>query len=170
MNIFPFAMTPFRPSVQYMLLRTGPWLLLYFASIPAVFLIHPLLIIVNLLILMAFFYHFFLLCSELYVVTPDMLMVSTGLLNKTVSWFEPLQIKEFKMHQNRLMRYFHISHITVISEDEINMKFTLKGIDIKTLTEALQLTIDLLKVRQEYVRLLVKMVELADALKENNGK
>ncbi|RAV59510.1 hypothetical protein DIU36_06695 [Mucilaginibacter rubeus] len=129
-----------------------------------------MLIIANLLILMVFFYRFFLLCSELYIVSPDMLMVSTGLANKTVKWLDPLQVKEFKVQQTRLMRYFKVSHVTVISEDDINMSFTLKGIDLNTLTEALRLTVDLLKVRQEHVKLLTKLIELADSINAHHGK
>jgi hypothetical protein len=54
-------------------------------------------------------------------------MVSIRLLSKTVSWFEPLQIKEFKVHQNKLMRYLHI---TIIRNEGVSMKFARKGIKI----------------------------------------
>jgi hypothetical protein len=170
MNLFPYTMAPFRPSVKYMLLCTWPWLFLYVASIPCMFLINPLFIIVTVLMLLAFFYHFALLAAELYIITPDMFMVSVGLINKTVSWFEPLKVRKIKIHQTRLMRYFNVSCLRISSNDELDISFTFKGVDVNTFIDSLRLNIDILEARCAYTDLLSKMVALADVLTKEHVK
>lgn len=163
MKILPFGIAPLRPSIRFMLIRTCPWLLLFFGFIAGTVLVHPLLIIASWLVLLGFLYHVFLLCAELYVISPEMFMVSTGILNKTVTWLEPLQIKAFNVHQSKLMQYLNIAHVTVVSDDDINIKFTLKGVDNKAMKEALGFTMELIKTRHEYLKRLIDMAEKATA-------
>jgi len=170
MNLLPFALATLRPSVSYILLRTAPWSTAYYFSVPLIFFIHPMLIVINLLILMAFFYRFFVLCSELYMVSPDMLMVSTGLVNKTVQWIDPLTVKEFNVHQTKLMRFLNVSHVTITADDDSSTRITLKGIKLQNFTDALWQTIEILKLRQEQFKLIGKLTDLAGSLNESHGK
>jgi len=170
MNRLPFAIAPLRPSVSYMIFATSPWLALYCIFLPCVFFVHILFLLPSLFVLLAFLYHFFWLCADLYVITPEMYMVSTGLMKKTVTWLNPQEISDFKITQNRVMRYFGISHLTLISNDEIHVQFTMRGIDNMLMKEALQLTIDHLKAKQEYYKLLVDLGELLKKWKEQYGK
>jgi hypothetical protein len=152
-----------------MLLRTAPWLLVYTLSVPIIFLISPFLIVANLLALMILSYQFYLLCSELYVICHDMVLVSTGLVNKTVTWLEPLNIKEFELHQTGLMRRLNLFHVTITSAEDLDVKFTLRGIEICPLIEALRRVIEILEVRQEYSKLLTKTEELLKLLEDKYG-
>lgn len=151
MEILPFGIAPLRPSPKFMLIRTSPWLVLFFSFSAGAFLLHPLLILASWLLMFAFLYHVFLLCAELYVITPEMFMVSTGILHKKVTWLEPLQIKNFDVTQTRLMQYLNIAHVTIISTDEINVRFIFKGVDNKAMKEALGFTLELVKARQQFV-------------------
>ncbi len=98
-----------------------------------------------------------------------MIMVSTGLANKKVKWFEPLKIKKIKLHQNRLMKLFNITNIRITSDMETNMLLTFKGADVNTFIEVLRLNIDLLEARNAYTELLIKVVELTKAFTKENG-
>jgi hypothetical protein len=86
MNALPFGISPMR---RFMLICTAPWLVLSLSCSVGALLLYPLLIVASWLALLAFFYHVFRLCAELYVITPEMFLISKGLLNKTVTWLNP---------------------------------------------------------------------------------
>jgi hypothetical protein len=95
-----------------------------------------------------------------------MILVSTGLVNKKVTWLVPLNIKEFELHQTGLMRRLNIFHMTITSAQDLNVKFTLRGIEIGPLIEALRRVIEILELRQDYSKLLTKTEELLKLLED----
>jgi uncharacterized membrane protein YdbT with pleckstrin-like domain len=150
MKALPFGLSPLRPSMRYMLICTAHWLVLSLSCSVGALLLYPLLIIASWLALLAFFYHVFWLCAELYVITPEMFMVSKGLLNKTVTWLSPPMIRDFEVKQSKLMRFLGILHVTVISTDDLRVQLTFNGVDVSAVKSAVTQLQDLLKSRREF--------------------
>lgn len=164
MKPIPYGIAPMRPSARYALIRTSPWLFLFFAFAYGALVIHPLLIIASWFMMLTFCYHIFLLSSELYVITPDMFMISKGLVYQTVTWLELQHIKDYDIHYSKFMGYLGIVHITITSTEDLKIRLTLKGVGTGAIRNAFKIVIDVLEMRKEYYQ---SLIDLAEKLKPN---
>ncbi|PAW95460.1 hypothetical protein CKK33_18920 [Mucilaginibacter sp. MD40] len=109
--------------------------------------------------MLAFFYHLFLLCAESYVMSPDLFIVNKGLLQKSVTCLPHLQLKDYRVHQSRLMNYLDIVTISFVTKDDQQLMIKLKGIDRTALQSAYRNIIDQLESRQAGCKYLLDLFE-----------
>ncbi|WPU99117.1 hypothetical protein SNE26_24190 [Mucilaginibacter sp. cycad4] len=97
--------------------------------------------------------------SEVYILTPDMFLVSKGLLYQTVTWLGHHQIKDYQIHDSKWMAYLGIVDLTIISTEDLQIRCRVKGVGNNAMRNAFNTIIDLLEMRKEYFQSLIDLAE-----------
>ena len=82
-------------------------------------------------------WHVLRFCAELYIITPEKIIITCGIFDRHVVWLEPWLIRGFESSQTPLMRSLGVTNFTLISDNQTNVRLHFKAVDMTEIRNAL---------------------------------
>lgn len=127
----------FQHSIKYIYLQLAPYTVLTIASSYMAYSMNILWLLVYLTLSAVLIWRLITLTSVQYFFTPDMLVVSKGVIFKTVECRAIWQLKGTDIRFNRPLRWLHISHIHCGLEGPPADRIRIIGVDNQSMLKIL---------------------------------
>lgn len=133
-----------KPAVLFAFLKTFPILLLAVLFLLLAWWLSPSFIFFSLAVMAVGFYRFHYIRNSRYVITPEVIRISRGILFKRTDQVELFRVKDYIVTRPFLLQLFRLMDVTLKSTDPENPVIWLRGIPesdiIDTLRERVQKT------------------------------
>ena len=128
----------FQHSIKYIYLQLAPYTLLTISSGYMAFQMNPLWLLAYLTLSAILLWRLITLTSVQYYFTHDMLIISKGIIFKTVECRAIWQLKGTDIRYNTPLRWLHLSHIHCGLEGPPADRIRIIGVDNQTMLQVLQ--------------------------------
>jgi uncharacterized membrane protein YdbT with pleckstrin-like domain len=132
--------TPFvqlSPTISYCILANFGLLFVFIAFIVGAFWIN-LLCLPAIILLGIAFYRFWTIRNIIYILTPEILKIRTGIFSYTLITVELYRVKDYTITQSFIMRILNIMTLTLMTTDKQDVSISLTGIPQSTLGDTMR--------------------------------
>lgn len=127
-----------RPAALYAFLRVLPLLLLAMLFLVVAWWLFPLFIWPSLITITVAGYRFMFIRSILYLITPEVIRVRTGIFSKRLDNLEMFRIKDYTVTQPLILQVFRLMNLTLKTTDPENKSMTMTGIPVSDIIDTIR--------------------------------